>query len=658
MFRKLWTFLSTLAEVKYYDEILTLAQWMRAKNLTGTSIFLKIKDKERIFKITDSSVHPSQSTENIRFIFCEPGGLATARHAIEQYVGGIERWYRIFGAFRFEIWEGKERHSPSLLRWGLTSDEQQTALSMVRSSAEEELESEGKDRSTPSHLRQRIVHSHAFNEPVTACIAVWIKGDIRGSRIVHRETLFEALTVAAKSTVRDHRFKPISLEEIKEARFEVVVVSDLRMPLTKHDLQRNLINPSQAYRIELKDQDAWYFPEVFNCNGERFNRLDQLLSRLGGKAGIPRTRLPEARAFACDVIDFIEGAKHSTSLVMSGPMPIIAYEGIHDLAGLASRCTHQLARIQDEDGALPAVMDPLTGAVVKQFGWSQQSCTGWALVLFGMTSGDDTVLEAGVKALKYFRQYVYDYPTLPILHQVSSLTYYGRAMVLLGAHDEVAKARSLIMQVPPQDLHYMPITFANLASFLGETALGDPEVERRALQYAEAVQKDFSQKIEQKQALALAQYPELMHAYYQFARWSIVPHCTQNLGRMIDWYLKQQLEDGSFPMQAGRANIANPRGTGKMFEVFSLFYDDHKELLHRTARWLSHMQYTNESAYFIPLKARDTTLGGLRHDYLNTQMWIDGSAHLLIGASRCISAAHHEDALSPPRMPAVADWRV
>ncbi|MDP2655486.1 MAG: hypothetical protein Q8P17_03055, partial [bacterium] len=162
MFRKLWTFLSTLAEVKYYDEILTLAQWMRAKNLTGTSIFLKIKDQERIFKITDSFVLPSQASESIRFILCEPGKFAPAHHAIERHVNGIEKWHRIFGSFRFEIWEGKERHSPGSLRWGLTNDEQQTVLSIVRSSAEEELEGEGKERPTPPHLYQP--YSHAFNE--------------------------------------------------------------------------------------------------------------------------------------------------------------------------------------------------------------------------------------------------------------------------------------------------------------------------------------------------------------------------------------------------------------------------------------------------------------------------------------------------------------
>lgn len=648
MLRTLHAFLSRLATVEHMGKVLALARWVRSKGLTDVSIFLHSMNLKASFKVGDSSIIPIHSTEDIRFIICESRGFAAAREYVRPHLQTVEKWHRIFASFSFEIWEVEKSDSPAKLRWGLSEKERLHALSIVRMTAQKELCSERNATPLQEMGNPSEASSPKWQEPTTACVAVWINGVVRGSCIERKSTFLEALTKAATRVAWDNRYKPISSEELEHARFEITIMSDLLMPLTRSDLKQNLINPSQAYRVELGSKAAWYVPEVFNAKRfRRFRNLSDMSAKLADKADISKAHTPHAHFFTGDVIDFIENTARSKAHLIRGTAPVIAPCDTVALTEMATRCAHQLIRIQSEDGALTAVIDGHTGVVAKQFGWSQQSCAGWSLVFFGMTIRSEAVLQAGVRALQYFRRYIYDYPSVPVAHQVASLTYYGRAMELLGRQEEVTRAKDFIMNVSPEDLSYAPITFANLASFLGQVARGDRNVELRALHYAEMVQKDFDRQIKDNEGIRLARYPELIHAYYWFAQWKTIPPLAHNSQRMIEWFLKQQSEEGSFPSQSNQANISYPRGTGKVFEVLSLFYNAHSQPLDNAITWLGHMQYTDESAYFIPPQSRSVALGGLRHDYLNPEMWIDGSAHFLIGASRCVSAASNNDRLSP-----------
>jgi len=55
------------------------------------------------------------------------------------------------------------------------------------------------------------------------------------------------------------------------------------------------------------------------------------------------------------------------------------------------------------------------------------------------------------------------------------------------------------------------------------------------------------------------------------------------------------------------------------------------------ARWLSTMQYDDQNLFFVVQSRRDLLRGAFRHDYQNTDAWIDAAGHVLLGLSRIMS---------------------
>jgi hypothetical protein len=101
------------------------------------------------------------------------------------------------------------------------------------------------------------------------------------------------------------------------------------------------------------------------------------------------------------------------------------------------------------------------------------------------------------------------------------------------------------------------------------------------------------------------------------------------------WYLSQKLPDGSFPGNT-TSSYGYVRGTGKIFEVLALHDEYTESRYHDTLAWFYTMQYTPSNTFFVQENIRKEMYGGFRHDYVNSSVWIDANAHVLIGIARIL----------------------
>lgn len=565
----------------------------------------------------------SGKTSGIRFLLCLPQALDEALAETEIPKEG---WFPLYRSTRIEIWEQK-RHSlkPGLwvpLRLGLSNEEKIQVTKEVRRMLGEVLE--GKEPVLPDNLSER------FSETQILDVAVWVEGRLRASVIVDGLSCREALARASWRVPRDDRFKPITREELPEARIEITFLSDLLMPVSEAERQKNEIDPTKGYATRLEKKSGWGLPKIHNSF--HFFHLQNFIAYLLEEIKEDDRRfLKDALINQFEVLDWIENSqkKQEKIITLSGPTLALGDEtrSVERIKRVAERAVEWLLFIQETDGNIPAVMRASSG-VIKTIDWARLAFTASALVVYSKAFHDKRAAESADKILSYIDSYL---PLLEEKKEFITLVYYARAKLILKESPDALLIQKIAGALPRCSNHL--ITALQILSLLAEWEQeGHQEYSILLREQSDLFLKRFESDRE-KEKTHLALYPELIVVLDKLWQLTDDKKWKEQATSALRWYLQKQLPNGSFPNAPGKM-LGNTRGSGKIFEVLPCFPEESGRALWRSFLWLESLQYTDESTFWVPENRKKIVLGAFRHDAFYTDAWIDGAAHIILGATR------------------------
>lgn len=627
MFLINFKFLEKLYEAYYFKQINSFSAWLVKNSLEDKSVFIDLPHQERFLKDNFSK----NKEKKISFIFCKPKGLQGALR--KNNLSNTDSWKDIFLSKEFEIWENKEMyHGGSFpVRFGLTKDEKKEALGYARKTLESFLKTGAREKILPKSLSERFLNSANVD------VALWVNGELRGSRIVENLPIGEAIGEASIRACRDERFKPLSFEELENTTIEIAILSSLRLPLRKKEKVADDIYTEKGYVMSVKGRTGWFLPAVFNCLA--FKDLDDFLVNLiEKKIGFPRAYLSEALVEMFEVDNFVESTKR-TPLTLRGPvvfggwlLDIDGKEFFDYFYKSADKSADFLCRIQEKDGNIPPVTNPLTGKIA-QIDWVRLALSAWSLAEWGRVRENRGYEESARKSFLYLKDNLYSHLYISEYTRCFSFIYYRRLALALGETGEVQKSDEVIVESIP-NLEYEPILYSQIACHLIDISNGNDDSLMKAKEFTDIVLADYKKKIEENnQNLELARYPELIYLLHEIGRRTENNGFIESAEEIENWFISKQFKEGSFPSQSG-VNFSYVRGTGKIFEVLCLNQDRNIDVIKKIASWIIDMQYTEDNTFFVKNGIREKILGGFRHDNLNQGVWIDATAHVLIGATR------------------------
>ena len=616
-----------LNDIYYLRQINAFSSWLLKNQLEDEVVFIDLPFQERFLKDNFSK----NKEKKIFFIFCKPNGLQGALE--KNNLSNTDSWKDIFLSNEFEVWENKEMYHGSSfpIRFGLNEDEKKEALGYARKTLEVFLKTGNREKVLSKNLSERFLDNASVD------VALWVNGELRGSRIVENLPLSEAIEEASIRACRDERFKPLSLEELDNTTIEVAILSSLRLPLMEKEKRDNDIYTEKGYVMSVKGKTGWFLPAVFNCL--TFNGLDDfLINLIEKKIGFPKVYLPEASVEIFEVDNFVESVE-KTPLALKGPVVLRSsltevgdkklldyfYEG-------ADKSADFLCRIQEKDGNIPPVINPLTGKAT-QVDWVRLALSSWALFEWGRKQGNSAYEESAKKSFLYLRDNLYSHSCLPAYSRCLSFIYYRRLALSLGEIEEVQKSDKVIASII-LNLEYEPILYSQIAHHLIDTSKGNDVSLMKAKEFTEIVLADYQKNIkENNSSLELARYPELIYLLREIGERAGNTELIKKSEEIESWFISKQFSDGSFPSKVN-TTFSYVRGTGKIFEVLCLNQKKNIGVIEKVITWIIDMQYTEDNTFFVKNDIKEQILGGFRHDYLNQAVWIDATAHVLIGATR------------------------
>jgi AMMECR1 domain-containing protein len=602
----------------YLKQLHAFIKWCRSKDPGPFSV----KIISPWLETTWSSGKPSdeQSSNSYLYILKTDSNSAFLKSKEKQ-----SDWVELFHSFELNIWTKRPLKSDRLIL-KLDNREKFSALQLARTSLIFLLD----NKSIPTDYIKQLDDLDVFKSIANISVAIWVNGKLRGCRFVYNKSLSKALIEGTRKACRDTRFKPIKKEEVGNARLQITVMSDLEIPLSKTTERQHQIETHLGYTARAINHSGTYLPEIFNCI--HFKSMREMLDNLiYQKAGIERniSQVININQFMVD--DFIESTDRRKALELNGPMISLACKPINkiNLKIISDQAVNQVTSLQDTDGYINPMFNPLTGKS-KAVGWARSACTVLALAEYGIVTHNPKAVEQARLGLKYLEQFVFDTAGFSSEKFAAMLVYIGKTA---GVLEEDRILNASIQYFNFKKPLYSPILYANIASLYAEH--GPAEKLHIAKEYTEAVWNDFTQKKKQGLSISLASYPELIVAYTRLENRHSKTTYSDRIEHLSQWYKKQQLADGSFRNYSGTGfSLPYTRGTGKIFEALSLDYKRNKASVDKMLHWLSTMQYTEENSFYVEPDYHLYTLGGFRHDYVNPEIWIDASAHFLIGTSR------------------------
>ncbi|RJQ37436.1 AMMECR1 domain-containing protein [Candidatus Parcubacteria bacterium] len=554
------------------------------------------------------------------FIIRQPSGSAIP-----------EGWIAIFSSPDLEILENKTR-APSVtpLRWRLSREEKMLALRIARKTLEELFSQKKHKDSDP--LPER------FSLKSDLGVALWVDGRLRGSSVIRGKRLEEGIRAAALSASRDSRFKPIGSSDLARLRIEITIISDLRIPLSDRELSKNAIYAEKGYGVRFEERIGWFFPEVFNVR--KFKNLSEFLNALVKEKAKVESPYSRDNVFMFEVDDFIESDRHVVSSLY-GPLikPVRSYKTT-DLKSSLKSTADWLCRIQEPDGNIPPISDPLTGRM-NQIDWPRLAFSLWALAEFGNAIESDTYARASERGFEYLKRHLLlgqsDEMTLigehhtqmnrPVIsNRMLTLAYFGQlSRALKKLNESLSAAREIAESINTVGVD--TITKSQICSFL-RIFSKDDEVFRKSFEtLAAALKRDFMRIVKDQKAANLAIWAELAHIFLEAD--------SDFSATVYAWLKRQQHYDGSFPTSPSDT-AAYTRGTGKILEVLAADPIGHNDAITRSLQWLATMQYNDDNMFFIRRELQPIFMGAFRHDFLNPEAWIDSSGHFLLAGTRLL----------------------
>ena len=618
-------FFEKLNDIYYLKQIDAFSLWLLKNSLEKERVFIDLPHQERFLKNNFS--RSVEKNKKISFVFCKQRGL---KESLEKNnLSFTNGWQNIFLSNEFEIWENKEKYQSDNLpvRFGLNESEKEEALNHSRDTLENFLKTGTYEKVLPKKISQR------FFERANVDVALWVNGELRGSRIVENLPLHGAIKEATIRACRDDRFKPLSTEELKNTTIEIAVFSDLLIPLLIKERASNTVYTEKGYKMSISGKVGWFFPAVFNC--VTFRGLnDFLLHLIEKKVGISKVFLSNATVEIFEVDNFIESTKKKP-LSLKGPIVLSNVDTLEIIPRFyesVNKSADFICGIQENDGNIPPVINPLTGKM-SQIDWVRLSLTAWSLALWGETTKNNFYKESAKKSFLYLRENLYNHPYIPAYSRCLSLIYYRRLAVVLNEHEEVKKSGEVIVGLI-SNLDYEPILYSQIAVHLIDVSSQDNDCLKKAEELARVVLEDYQKGIEENRPhLELARYPELIYLLHEIGTRTENKEFVDKSEEINNWLISKQLNDGSFP-STNSSTFSYVRGTGKILEVLCLSYARNGEAITRAVVWVMNMQYSEDNTYFIKNDIKKKITGGFRHDYLDQGVWIDATAHLLIAATR------------------------
>jgi len=117
-------------------------------------------------------------------------------------------------------------------------------------------------------------------------ITLKINGQLRGcigSLVAHREFYNDLVINAQKAAFEDPRFKPLSLEELKNTSIEISILSEaiLQKYESVEDLKSKVVIGKDGIILKYKDKQATFLPQVW----EDIKTFESFFSSLSQKGG-------------------------------------------------------------------------------------------------------------------------------------------------------------------------------------------------------------------------------------------------------------------------------------------------------------------------------------------------------------------------------------
>lgn len=618
MLKKVLSEYQKLQDVFFVKQLYFFSEWLKSE----------VVPERRVYQIETSWISKKVSLDDVNinnepfFLFCEKNsnGEFLEKIKILTKEDAHTCWRKIFNHQNYEIYEKFETSSSVVkpLRFGLSCEEQEIVLAIAR-------------KSLVGFVRREAISSvfsiSKFNEVCDVGVIIWIKGRLRGSQIVTGMPLHKGVIEATKRSCVDGRFQSVNEDELVYTRIEVTLLHSLKMPLMYKEVKMDTLHYNKVYSASLGGKEGVYVPAVFNC--VRFQSLQHLAGFLFiEKMSINFSSHDFKHITLSESSGYIETDNLRSSLPLDGPIPqvMISNDSLHDrLEVLSSRALAYLERNQEISGMIPMVIQPATrGQRVDDL--ARFIFTTYSLFLYHTKTKNPQSRRIAEKSFNYIRKNIYVHTFLSNGHKAGAFVYYAMSAKLFQDEEEYEKSREVLkvlVDVSPYD----PILYSQYALLLLD---GDDVSIKNSVSYIEKLFLDFKTKQKRKEEIDLASYSELPKLL--LALGAIFPekdfYCIESK-RIIEWYMARQNSDGSFYSSTTRS-FSYTRGTAKILEVLSGIENIPQQKLENAFRYCVNMQYNKENSYFIPKELQDICEGGLRHDYYNQEIWIDGIGHILI----------------------------
>lgn len=523
------------------------------------------------------------------------------------------KWIRIFSSDSFEVCEHLSRCSTRPIRWGLETQDKIYAIRFARQALEHILMNK-------SVLDLDSPPSPFFRSKADIDVALWVDGEFRGSIVIEGFSLREGILRGISYACKDPRFKPIHASELSKTRIQLVLISPLKILLSRDDFKRNEIDTDKGYRIKFGNRSAWYLPIVFNI--QTFTSLSLLIRKLIEEKtpNSSESKIKYESAEYFQVQDFIESADKKMFLDIRGPVVI---QPQSNLAQALRAASEWLLKMQRSDGTLFAYSNQ--NDKKPPFDWPRFVFAAWSLAESGKLLNEKRFIDGAKLAFMYAIKHI---PESPLsAHQLLALSYAGRLATALEIYNEARQIGSTVIhQFSSQS--FEPILFSQVSGLLKQLPDIAGSVELSAQIENLLIQK-YEDAIKKKEKVYPAAWAELMSL--------LIPSDKSLADAIGKWLASHQKANGSFCAYSGSV-YAYTRGTGKIVEVLSLEYDKYKFSVDEGMNWLMGMQYDSENTFFLSRASASKMLGGFRHDDLNTDAWIDAAGHFILASCRILHA--------------------
>jgi AMMECR1 domain-containing protein len=510
-------------------------------------------------------------------------------------------------------------HGPARpLRLGLEEDERRALLARARLGVERALagDAEATAAARPPTTAPRLAHRAAV------AVALWTRGRLRGSVVSPPRPLWRAVDLAAASVCRDGRFERLSLADLDDTVVQLAVVHMPTVPVSRREVESADAYHDKAIFLADGARFGLFLPEIFNLR--RHRKMAALVLDLAReKAGVAYG--DDASVEIGEVTDFVESADRTHALLLDGPVATLPDDDPHgfasaEWAGSAraagdAACTW-LAAIQGEDGSLPRFVRPGTGCA-EGVDPVRAALTAQGLAAFGVVHRREAAVETARRAIAWLHRIRPSWEREPT-EKLLTLCYLGKAAMALG--DDAALERAAGDVLSCLDLGSGPLVLANAAALL---RAGDARARTRSASIESDLLGRFLVGAGERAPMSLAEWAETAAAF---------PSTSRVARAVSEWLAAHQMRSGAFP-DTTASDFAYSRGTGKIFEALAADPSSRETAL-RALAWLLTMQYRPDSLFFVPAEHRARVAGGLRHDYHDTDAWIDAAGHLLVGLAR------------------------